>query len=146
MDLVSFLFLFPYILATVVVIGLFIFLFWTLFLHYDRNIHNDVLNHYPILLEIMKRGKDTAYQKIYRDYILVQTASGMKVGKEDLKRIQKEYIKLVFQCCGKRVIQDLKLIYGDLDSLCTFLLNDFILRVEMDEHVLTTSEMNQKEI
>lgn len=97
------------------------------------NYFNNIWNRYNNLVSILEKSQDVAYQKIFRDDILVHSASGFRINKEDINKIRTKYIKLVFQCCGSKILDDLVTIYGDIDSLTVILLNEFIFKVEQDE-------------
>jgi len=119
----------------------------------DRNIklknRTDVFDRYGELLVIMDRSKELAYQKVFQDHVLTYSFSGFKVNKEELDLFQSIYIKTLFTFCGPKVIEDLKILHGDIDSVCAILVNDFIQRIKQDETNITgrmlEAEKNKEE-
>jgi len=96
-----------------------------------------IFDRLPELLVLYDKAKEIAYYKVFRDDVLVHSASGFKINKDEIDSIQLLYIKLVFRISGPGVINDLKTIYGDVESICSALANEFVQRVEQDESVIT---------
>jgi len=100
-----------------------------------------LISHYPQIIAIYDRARDSAYQKVYREKVLVQSASGFKIGQEELIELQKEYVNIIFVYCGESIKNDLIEVHGDLDSLVAFLASELIVKIENDE--VYTSKMMQ---
>lgn len=97
----------------------------------------DIFKRYGEILVILDGAKELAYKKVYQDHVLTYSFSGFKLNKEELDKFQSIYIKTIFTFCGPNIIEDLKKIHGDIDSICAILANDFIQRVKVDESDIT---------
>jgi len=96
----------------------------------------DLFNRYDKLIAILNGSKEIAYQKVFREDLLVHSGSGFKVDKSNMDDIQKKYLKMVFYSCGSKIIDDLTELYGDIESLSILIVNEFIQRVENDETII----------
>ena len=104
----------------------------------EKNYRNSIFDRFTETLAIFERAKELAYQKTFRDHILVQSSSGFRINKEEMGNLHSVYIKLVFLFSGSSIINDLKILYGDIDSICSILANEFIQRVDQDESIITS--------
>lgn len=93
-----------------------------------------ILDKYPELLAILSVAKDVSYNKVFRDSILVQCASGVKLNSKEVDEISKKYLRLVFRCAGVEVVDNLKKIHGDLESVSVILINEFVQKIGDDEN------------
>ena len=105
----------------------------------------DLFKRFSEIMAIFESAKELAYNKLFRTDILTYSASGFRLNKDEIGKFQREYVKLVFQCCGPNISSDLEEIHGDLESLSISLVNDFISRVEQDESTITEAIKNQEE-
>lgn len=94
---------------------------------------SSLYEHYPKILTIFDRARETAYQKIFREQVIVQSASGFKVNQEEIIKMQSQYVKIVFTYCGDNIINDIKEIHGSLDALTSFLASELMVKIENDE-------------
>lgn len=99
-----------------------------------------LLSRYAELLAILEYSRNTAYNKVYQDEILVYSSSGWKTNTEELKKFRDRYIKLVFEQCGPQITEDLVSLRGDMQSLCIELANWFTIRVFQDEATILSSK------
>jgi len=113
-------------------------------LQYKRQLRNDIFSRYGKIQEILDTAKEVSYQKIFRDHILVFSSSGFRINKDEITKLQPLYVKSVFTFCGSTIMDELNKIYGDLDSICALLVNDFIHRIEQDEITITGLIESQK--
>ena len=113
-------------------------------LQYKRQLRNDIFSRHDKIQEMLEAAKEASYQKIFRDHILVYSSSGFRINKDEITKLQSLYVKSVFVFCGAAITDELNKIYGDLDSICALLVNDFIHRVEQDESAITSIIEDQK--
>lgn len=104
--------------------------------YYITNIvrRRDIFDRFSGLLYVFEKSKDTAYKKMFREHILVYSSSGYRIDKAKIDEIQSLYVKYVYRISGPKIMEELELIYGNLDSICLHLVNDFIHRIEQDEY------------
>lgn len=102
----------------------------------EREERSDIFNRYGELLGILEASEKTAYNKIFRDHILVQNASGFRMNKADLINLQKDYVHLTHKVCGPLVMSELERLHGSMDSISAMLITNFFKRVEDDEVTL----------
>lgn len=114
------------------------------FLQNKRLIRNDIFSRYTEISKILEESKEAAYQKIFRDHILVYSSSGFRINKDEITKLQSLYVKSIFLFCGSKISEELEMMYGDLDSLCALFVNEFIHRVEGDEATIIGMVENQK--
>ena len=107
------------------------------YIHNKNNYRNNIFNRFAEPLAIFEKSKELAYQKTFKTHVLVQSSSGFRINRKEMDKIQSIYIKLVFLFSGSDIINDLRIIHGDMDSICSVLANEFINRVEQDETVIT---------
>lgn len=110
----------------------------------DRLKRKDLFLRFNEILAIYETSQELAYEKLFRNDILIHSTSGYRINKEEMDKFQREYVELVFKSCGPNIVDDLEKIYGDLDSLTLSLINDFIKKVGQDELVLTEALKNQQ--
>ena len=72
---------------------------------------------------------DSAYEKIYRDFILIYLTSDYKIDSEKTKEWEKKYVTIIFKYCGESIIDSLILLHGSYDSIVAFIANDFMIRL-----------------
>ena len=106
--------------------------------HYIKNVvrKRDIFDRYSETIYIFEKAKEFAYQKMFRDHILVYSSSGYRIDKENLDTFQSIYVKYVYRTCGRHIMDDLKIIHGDLDSICLQLVSEFIQKIEQDESAI----------
>lgn len=107
------------------------------YIYNKKNYRNSIFDRFSETLAIFEKAKELAYQKTFRDHVLVQSSSGFRINKEEMGKLHSIYIKLVFLFSGSSIISDLEILYGDMDSICSILANEFIQRVDQDESVIT---------
>ena len=93
----------------------------------------NLFSRYSELLYTLERAKNTSYSNVFRSDIIVQSSSGFRINKNEIDELQKKYVKLVLDCCGPTIVKELTAVHGSLDSICIWLVNDFISKVEEDE-------------
>lgn len=101
------------------------------------NYRNSIFDRFSETLVIFEKAKELAYRKTFRDHVLVQSSSGFRINKKEMGTLHSIYIKLVFLFSGSSIIDDLELLYGDMESICSILANEFIQRVDQDESIIT---------
>jgi len=89
------------------------------------------------IFAIFDRARETAYQKIFRENVLVYVSSGVKLDQDNVTKLQNEYITVVTTYCGNSIMDDLIDIYGNFDSLVAYLASDLLIRIENDEVIMT---------
>ena len=77
----------------------------------DRNY---LYNHFNELIAILEISKETAYNRVYRESVVVNAASDFMIRQAELEKIQEEFIKDVLLLCGPSVVDDLVRLYGDV--------------------------------
>jgi hypothetical protein len=120
-----------------------------IYYYYYKNIKREkIFGRFSETIALFIKAKETAYNKVFNEQILVHSSSGFRVNKNDIETTQALYIKFVFRFCGPDIINDLKIIHGDLDSVCATISNEFIQRVEQDESIITEKiiETNENEM
>lgn len=124
-----------------------IFLSIIFYIYHKSKYRNDVFKRFSETLAIFEKSKELAYNKIFYSDIIVQSASGYKINKDETDKFQSKYIKLVFLFSGNSIINDLKILYGDMESICSSLANEFIHRVNQDESEILNkvSEISNEE-
>jgi len=103
-----------------------------------------ILDKYPELLAILDVAKEVSYNKIFRESILVHSASGVKLNSREIDEVSKKYLRLVFRCAGAEVIDNLKRIHGDLESLSIILINEFVQKIGDDENRVIGSVLSDQ--
>lgn len=127
-----------YLLLTYLIIFSFssLYILNRLFLKY---INNPVTNRYllmdkiPEIIYILDSSKKIAFEKIYREDIMVYTASKEIISKKDLEKPLQNFVKLTLTLCGPSIVDDLILLYGDSKSVASLLGNEFINMVSERE-------------
>ena len=104
-----------------------------------RRTRADAFKNYDNILIIFETAKNLAYQKIFRDDVLVQTSSGFSFNTDEIDKMQRNYIKITLTHCGPKIEEDLVLIHGNLESLCVQLCSDLVSRLGKDEAVFKIS-------
>jgi len=120
--------------AILIILSLFIIFH----IYNEKNYRNSIFDRFTETLAIFERAKELAYQKTFRDHVLVQSSSGFRINKEEMGNLHSIYIKLVFLFSGTSIVNDLEILYGDIDSICSILANEFIQRVDQDESIITS--------
>lgn len=123
-------------LITLININIIVVCIFILILYYIKNIirRRDAFDRFVEVMSIFEKAKDISYRKMFRDHVMVHSSSGYRINKEEIETFQHMYVKYVYRACGPQVIDDIKLIHGDLDSICLQLVNEFIYRIEQDEY------------
>ena len=103
------------------------------------------LQYYVEHIAILEKAKEIAYQKMFKDHILVYSSSGFRINKDELEKVQREFVKLVFRICGPSIMEDLKVLHGDLDSITVLLINELIIKIEQDESLITERMSNPED-
>jgi len=119
-------------------INIIIVTIFVMILYYVKNIirRRDIFDRYVETLAVFEKAKDIAYQKMFRDHILVYSSSGFRIDKANVDKFQPLYVKYVRRTCGPQIMKDLEIIHGDLDSICLQLVNEFIQKMEQDESTI----------
>jgi hypothetical protein len=91
-------------------------------------------------MSILSGAKNVSYSKIFRDQILVYGTSHVSINKEEIAVFQRDYVRMVFRCCGPNVTQDLINIFGNMESVSIMLINEFVDKVTQDELNFTNLE------
>lgn len=109
--------------------------------------HKKRLNTFVFFSEIwaiFNTSKEEAFNTLYRQDLSVFFTSRVNNNekKDILKKFEKTFIKKVIDLCGPKIIEDLKNILGDTDSIIINLSNFYatkIIELEME-----TSEVDMK--
>jgi hypothetical protein len=88
---------------------------------------------YQDLKGVLDQSKVLAYKHIFNVFILVDYANNIKTTKEDISKLNREYIKVLIRYIGSNILEDLTTIYGSKDSVIEQLSEEFIQRVISDE-------------
>lgn len=119
------------------IIIILIFISLIFYIYNKIKYRNDIFKRFSETLVIFEKAKEQAYQKTFRDHVLVQSSSGFRINKEEMNNLHSIYIKLVFLFSGSKIISDLEILYGDMESICSILANEFLHRVDQDETIIT---------
>lgn len=92
-----------------------------------------ILEKIPEIIYLLDTSKKIAFDKIYREDILVFSASKEILSNKDLIAPLQKFVKLTLSLCGSEVTNDLINIYGDMESITSILGNDFINMVSERE-------------
>jgi len=95
-----------------------------------------ILDKYPEIMTVLEVSKNTAYNKLFRDEIMVHGSSGLKLDKENVDKLSKTYLTLVFASAGPEMMKNLIEIHGNVEAVSIVLINDLIERIEEDENKL----------
>ena len=106
----------------------------------DRNY---LYNHFNELIAILEIAKETAYNRVYRESVVVNAASDFMIRQAELEKIQEEFIKDVLLLCGPSVVDDLVRLYGDEDALCMSLAYYVQTRLIQDESSLNNLKQSE---
>lgn len=133
--------MFPYCCLFVVVVFLIFFCTrLSAFTDYYQKSHTRKLlfERYDKILSILDLAKDIAYRKSYQEELLIQASSGYRLNDVEIGELGKKYVKLVLDCCGPATTRDLAEIFGNLDSLCLFLMHGFVSKsIEAEAQLLS---------
>lgn len=99
----------------------------------------DLFNRFIPVLSIIENAKDTAYKKVFNNIVLPHASSGYKLGNKEIKIAQRDYLKMVFDCCGEKVVSDIEQIYGNIEAFSVVILNEFVEKVLEEEGTITTN-------
>ena len=102
---------------------------------------NNLYKNYDVIIQIFNYAKHNAYQKIFREQILVHSNSGYKMNQAELIKLQSEYSSIVFTYCGSNIINDLLEIHGSLDTLVAQLATDLVIKIQNDETLMISPEI-----
>ena len=114
------------LLITSLIVSLYI---WSVRL-VQRNI---LWNKYKIITDLFDYFQDRAYLVIYTDQLIAYTASGtVKLPREELETIERNFIKLTFELMGSENRKLLESFYGTESSLINNMVIYFRKRLEND--------------
>ena len=99
-----------------------------------------ILEKYVEILSVLERAKNIAFEKIWREELIVYVADEHKITNESLEGPTKMYIKTLFDICGPAIIEDLVSLHGDIESVTLQLANEFISMVS-DQEVTVRSHI-----
>jgi hypothetical protein len=108
----------------------------------DQNARKMLYAEYDTIMSIFNNAKHNAYQKIFREQILVHANSGYKMNQVELIKLQSEYSSIVFIYCGSHIIEDLIMLYGSIDTLVAQLATDLVIKIQNDEVLMISPEIN----
>lgn len=91
------------------------------------------LKNYEYIDRILTQSKSLCFSKIYKEDLLIYSSSGYTTNYNEIKKFSDKYVKLVLTSCGQNIVRDLELIFGDLESICITLSNEFIEMVIRNE-------------
>lgn len=100
-------------------------------LHYKRR--QSAFDNYDNLITILNTSKHLAYDKIFREELLVWLHSKIKTDETNVDKYEREYIETVLMYCGEAVVEDLVCIYGDENALLLNLATEFTIKLIKDE-------------
>jgi len=101
------------------------------------------LNSYSELLAILNAAKNLAYVKIFRDHIIVNISSKVRLNSTEIEKLSKLYLKIIFDTLGPKILNKIVDIHGDINSISIFLINDFVNRIEDDENKMIDDNLNK---
>jgi len=113
------------------------FILIILYIYNKINYRNKIFTRFSEVVGIFEKAKELAYNKTFKDYVLVQSSSGFRINRNEMDKIQSVYIKLTFLFSGSSIIHDLEILYGDMDSICSVLANEFVQKIDQDESIIT---------
>lgn len=105
-----------------------------------------LLERYDIILNILHQSSLLAYDRVWREDIVVYLTSGYKLNDEELNKFGKKYVSLVFKCCGGEIVNDLEIIHGSIEPICLHLLSNFFVRVIDNESELNFNPNQSEEL
>lgn len=126
--------------SNLVLIGIFSTILVSIFLAFNilnklvslkRN--NFVISEFATYMSILKYFEEIAFDIIYRKEILAYSMSGWAPDDKVYAVAAKDFVKLVFQLLGKRLIGELENLYGGSGTLIDGISLYFYSRIESDE-------------
>jgi len=127
------------------IILIILFSFVIFYIYNKKTYRHSIFTRFSETLAIFEKSKELAYQKTFRDHVLVQSASGFRINRDEMDKFQVIYIKLVFLFSGASIANDIEILYGDMDSICAVLANEFIQRVDQDESLIVRKLAEEEE-
>ena len=117
-------------------------------------IRRNSLDKLPEILAILEKAKMLAFEKVWREDLLVYTESNTSINAKDLNNPMKKYLKLVLDMIGKNIKNDLIILYGEEENIILNLSLEFVSNVaEKDillksRHILDASgaDVSNKEL
>jgi hypothetical protein len=112
--------------------------------YYDHKKRLNTFVFFSEIWAIFNTSKEEAFNTLYRQDLSVFFTSRVNNNekKDILKKFEKTFIKKVIDLCGPKIVEDLKNILGDTDSIIINLSNFYatkIIELEME-----TSEVDMK--
>lgn len=92
-----------------------------------------IFEKYVEILTIIERAKSIAFEKIWREELIVYVADEHKLTNQALEEPTKMYLRMLFDICGPSIIEDLVLLHGNIESISLQLANEFISMVSDHE-------------
>lgn len=86
--------------------------------------------------------KSNVYQNIYREFVLPSVAGGYTIKHDEIEKIQKIYIEKLFKSLGNNILENMIILYGDLNSFSIYLIDDLVNKIEEIETNLNINEDN----
>jgi len=115
----------------------------------EQHSRSSIFLRFDKLMDILNQSKDIAYKKIYQEELIVHTSSGYKLSNEEIQIQGASYVKLVLTLCGPSVEKDLVSLFGNIDSICLFLIHGFITKINDNEaellRIITNDETTPEE-
>lgn len=98
------------------------------------------------LLLILEGIKTQAYDKIFKEYVLIKAADRIKTNHQELQDAARNYVKVIVEYCGPNLLNDMIEIYGSKDSFYKLLMDGFVTKIILDESQMIEDKINIEEI
>ena len=89
-------------------------------------------NH-ELMYEILEKSKKLAYAKLFNENILVEVSNKTKLNSDQVTKLSKQYVNLIYLYSGKKLINDLIEVYTSEESFIANLTSEFIIKIISDE-------------
>lgn len=98
------------------------------------------------ILIILQDIKAQAYDKTFKEYVLVRAVDRIKLNHRELREASTQYIKYIVDYCGNNLIKDISEIYGNEENFYNFLMDGFVTKIILDEHQIIDDKLNSEEV
>lgn len=94
-----------------------------------RNLYDKL----PEIFSLLEKSKQMAFEKIWKEEIIVLVESGMSLNHKDINKPLKTYLNIILESIGESVEKDLINIIGSKESLIYSLSLEFVSKVIENE-------------
>jgi len=106
-------------------------------------LHRKLLyDNYVTLSVLLEDKNNVAYTKIFQDDMIVYFASEYRTNQDDMKKLQKKFVKLVISFLGPNILKDVTDLYGSDEAFYSYLITYFNNRATADESEILNSKVN----